>query len=267
LTDPYLQQLKLGKKISSSDQLDPVPRELSRQHVKFPKAFFGEDLWNCFEASFLLPSGLPVLLHLQVRYAAQTPNMVESKSFKLFLNHFNFETFDSVADYLKTIRVALAACVGGNVEIEAFAIDQSPAHRPLPGMRVDDFEPLPYPEQPDANLLKAEADEAPWMLHSHLLRSRCPVTDQPDWGAVIIHGMGSYRPDARSLLSYILSFRNHQGFHEACCEQIFADLFEVLQPAELSVRCLYTRRGGLDINPFRTTKSEWEPYPFLAWRQ
>lgn len=267
MSEQTLSQLKLGREVHQSDHLDSVPRSLSRKHLPANLVFNGEDMWNAFEASFLLPNRKPVLLHLQVRYPASTPNIVESKSFKLFLNHFNFSVFEDIESFLEMLKQSLSSCVGGPIQIDYFLPEQSPVAKSLPGFALDDLNPEPYPEAPDASLLRKEQSTNQWTFHSHLLRSRCPVTGQPDWGAVIIEGRGDSAPMPASLLTYILSYRSHQGFHEACCEQIFADITQIFQPQELTVQCLYTRRGGLDINPLRTSKSQWSPLPHLAWRQ
>jgi len=217
--------------------------------------------------SFLRPSGKPAVYHMQSCYAAATPNIVESKSFKLYLNAWN----DVVVPDLETFRAAasadLAACTGGPVDLTFFEPERSPAPLAAPGLRLDDLQPVRSASAPEPGLLRLAADGGDFAFHSHLLRSNCPVTHQPDWGSVIIQGRAERQPEPASLLTYLLSYRQCQDFHESCCERIFSDLCQRLQPERLEVRCCYTRRGGLDINPCRAT----DPQPAIRtqplWRQ
>ncbi|MGB0712747.1 MAG: NADPH-dependent 7-cyano-7-deazaguanine reductase QueF [Gammaproteobacteria bacterium] len=257
--------LKLGRR-TDADGLDPVPRALSRAGLNLP-AFHGEDLWNCWETGFLLESGLPQVWHMQCHYGADSPNIIESKSFKLFLNARNNEHFADVDDFAERIRGPLEACAGAAVSLVFHAPERSPTPRRARGDCVDTltFAGVDSAYRPDV-LIRADAEPGDWALHSHLLRSRCPVTGQPDWGTVEVQGRGA-RPTPEAFLAYVVGLREHQDFHEACCERIFSDIHERLSPDALTVRCAYTRRGGLDINPVRSTQSIAASDPAPLWRQ
>lgn len=257
--------LKLGKR-TNADGLDPVPRSLSRRPLNL-SAFHGEDLWNCWETGFLLDSGLPQVWHMQCRYDADSPNIIESKSFKLFLNARNNERFADVDAFAERIRAPLEACAGAPVTLSFHGPECSPAPRRAAGECIDGLEPsrLGTVYRPDV-LTGVDGAARDWAFHSHLLRSRCPVTGQPDWGTVEIRGKG-VAPEPGALLAYVVGLREHQDFHEACCERIFADIQERVGPDELTVRCAYTRRGGLDINPMRSTQPLGERDAAPLWRQ
>ncbi|MDJ0841227.1 MAG: NADPH-dependent 7-cyano-7-deazaguanine reductase QueF [Acidobacteriota bacterium] len=257
--------LKLGRQTTESS-LDPIPRSMGREGRE-ELDFYGYDLWNAYEVSFLLPSGKPTAYVMQASYDAASPNMVESKSFKLFLNAQNNRVFENADAFERFVKTQLEACIGAPVHLTFLAPDISLAPLKLPGRRLDDLEPTTIAEHYDAGLLESFEADRLFLFHSHLLRSNCPVTNQPDWGAVMIMGKGPRQPKPEALLAYLLSYRNHQGFHETCCEQIFFDLRDALEPERLEVGCFYTRRGGLDINPFRTTESEFTMYPRPVWRQ
>lgn len=264
-TDLSALRLKLGQH-TSADGLDPVPRLLSRQGRDW-STFYGVDLWNAYEVSFLLPSGKPVVWHMQASYPADSPQIVESKSFKLFLNARNGQVFADLEAFAAEVRRELSACVGAPVTLTFFPPETSPDRVVLQGSCLDDLEPSALVASYDPGLLRRQAATAPFCYKSHLLRSNCPVTNQPDWGTVWIRGRAAFAPDPAALLAYLISFRNHQDFHEACCETIFADLHQLLAPDELVVSCHYTRRGGLDINPVRATSADVAPLRELVWRQ
>lgn len=255
--------LKLGRK-TNAGELDAVPRALSRREGA---VYRGYDLWNAYEVSFLLPSGKPAVYHLQAIYPATSPNIVESKSFKLYLNSFNNRVFADVDAFSAHIKPELEACVGAEMELIFLGPDLGPTRRSLPGICLDVLDPATGAEHPDVGLLRRRESTRPFLLYSHLLRSNCPVTNQPDWGSVLISGRGPWEAEPVSLLTYLLSYRNHQGFHEACCEGIYSDLMDVLEADNLTVACFYTRRGGLDINPLRTTEKTWDIQPRPVWRQ
>jgi len=256
--------LKLGREAEDAS-LDPIPRALGRGDE--PWSHYGYDLWNAYEVSFLLPSGKPAVYHMQVSYGADSPNMVESKSFKLFLNAQNDKTFADVGAFEGFVRKALGACVGAPVRCSFLGPELFLADCKLPGRSVDGLEPTRLAEEVDADLLETRDCDGFVQYHSHLLRSNCPVTNQPDWGAVLVRVKGSRAVTGESLLAYLLSYRNHQGFHESCCERIFGDLHAAMQPDLLEVGCFYTRRGGLDINPFRTTERNHDMFLRPVWRQ
>ena len=257
--------LKLGRR-TSEGVLDPVPRSLGRQSLgESAPPFYGVDLWNAHEVSFLLPSGKPVVYHMRICYDADTRFMVESKSLKLFLNAQNSRVYQNVAAFGEFVSDALRQCVAGVVDLRFYGPDALlPVRTPI-GLCVDDLEFVAGSGiVPVGAALGEKGDFA---LYSHLLQSHCPVTDQPDWGCVSVVGRGPAKPEPASFLAYIVSLRGRQAFHESCCEKIFVDLHRALKPGFLEVTCYYTRRGGLDINPRRSTR-EGDRAPFHpVWRQ
>jgi len=258
--------LKLGRAATDA-ALDPIPRALSRHGRQAPASMDGYDLWNAYEVGYLTPTGKPAAWHMRAVYGANSPNMVESKSFKLYLNALNNEVFASRNAFADRVAADLAACIGAPVALSFLGPDESPSRRSLPGVSLDSLEPTHPASSPSSRVLKTADDARPFAFHSHLLRTNCPVTNQPDWGAILIEGHGPSAPQPETLLTYLLSFRNHQDFHEACCERIFSDLHRLLNPNALTVACFYTRRGGLDINPMRTTSLERTPCFDAVWRQ
>ncbi|AOJ81935.1 NADPH-dependent 7-cyano-7-deazaguanine reductase [Burkholderia savannae] len=244
--------------------LFPIPRAGAREQIGIGAQlpFFGTDIWNAYELSWLNARGKPQVAIATFYVPAESPNIVESKSFKLYLGSFAqtaFESIDAVRDTLK--RDVSAAC-GANVtvrlappaEFRKLQMDE------LDGLSLDrlDLEADVY--EPDPSFLTASHDEAPVeeTLVTDLLKSNCPVTGQPDWGSVQIHYVGA-PIDHAGLLRYIISFRNHTGFHEQCVERIFVDILRACKPVKLAVYARYTRRGGLDINPFRTNYNQPMP--------
>ena len=263
------EQSTLGKPVVYADQYDPsrlfpLPRADKRIELGLGSAlpFFGADLWTAFELSWLTPRGKPQVAIAQVTVPCETPNIVESKSFKLYLGSFSntrYASADEVRDRLRAdISEAVwrgapsASSVGVRLVLpEAFARE---AIEELEGVNLDrlDIDCERYAPAPE--LLTAAFDEQPVeeTLVSHLLKSNCPVTGQPDWGSVQIRYSGP-QIDQGQLLRYIVSFRNHTEFHEQCVERLFMDIRARCKPVRLSVYARYTRRGGLDINPFRTS--------------
>jgi 7-cyano-7-deazaguanine reductase len=224
--------------------------------------FFGADLWTAFELSWLTPRGKPQVAIAHVMVPCETPNIVESKSFKLYLNSFSNSKFASADEVRDRIRadVSEAAWRGApsqsSVGVKLLLPDQfdkEPVHE-LDGLSLDrlDIECTDYQPRPD--LLTAAFDEKPVeeTLTSNLLKSNCLVTGQPDWGSVQIRYAGP-QIDQGGLLRYLVSFRNHNEFHEQCVERIFMDIWRQCKPVKLTVYARYTRRGGLDINPLRTS--------------
>ncbi|MBN8430940.1 NADPH-dependent 7-cyano-7-deazaguanine reductase QueF [Microbulbifer salipaludis] len=240
--------------------LHPIPRSVSRAQLGIDGAalpFTGADEWWGFELSWLNHRGVPQVAVARFRFAASSPSMIESKSFKLYLNSFNQTEFDSAEAVRATLEKDLSAAAGSDVAVTLFDVEdpvlavQAPA-----GTCVDklDLETRVY--QPDAGLLKlAPGAATEETLYSHLLRSNCPVTGQPDWATVSITYRGP-QLDHASVLAYVVSFREHQDFHEHCVERIYCDLQQLADFAQLTVCARYTRRGGLDINPLRTSTGE-----------
>ncbi|MCY1403264.1 NADPH-dependent 7-cyano-7-deazaguanine reductase [compost metagenome] len=215
------------------------------------------DFWNCFELSWLLPSGKPVVAIGEFRIPAESPNIIESKSFKLYLNSLNQTAFESVQAVEQCLVKDLSAAAGKpvGVRVRTLAEVEAEGVHAWPGVCIDELDvSISNYEQPQPQLLRCDGERViEESLHSHLLKSNCPVTGQPDWGSVTVHYRGAAL-DHASFLAYIVSFRQHADFHEQCVERIFLDLQHLLKPETLTVYARYVRRGGLDINPYRSTE-------------
>lgn len=239
--------------------LFPIPRaakwaELGLSAETLP--YQGVDFWNCFELSWLLPSGKPVVAMGEFAIPADSPNIIESKSFKLYLNSLNQSVFTS-ADELVTVLVQdLSAAAGKPVGVRVRSLAEVTADgmQAAPGICIDELHvAISSYAQPQPELLRCDTDRVvEESLHSHLLKSNCPVTGQPDWGTLVVEYRG-LALDHASLLAYLVSFRQHADFHEQCVERIFLDLQRLLKPEHLTVYARYVRRGGLDINPYRSS--------------
>lgn len=262
-----LQGLSLGQQSAYISQytpslLQPVPRSLNRDDLglRGELPFQGCDVWTLYELSWLNAKGKPVVAIGEVFVPATSPNLIESKSFKLYLNSFNQTRCDSLEAVQALLVQDLSGCAGAPVSVTLFTLDQA-THQiaQLPGECIDNLDIEVDGYEFDATLLQGAAGReiVEETLHSHLLKSNCLVTSQPDWGSVVIHYRGP-RLDREKLLRYLISFRQHNEFHEQCIERIFTDLKHFCAPEKLTVHARYTRRGGLDINPFR---SDWEPVP------
>ncbi|WP_312565833.1 NADPH-dependent 7-cyano-7-deazaguanine reductase QueF [Diaphorobacter sp.] len=274
---------QLGKASAYADQYDasllfPIPRAGKRAEIGIDgnAPFFGADLWTAFELSWLNLRGKPQVAIAHITVPCETPHIVESKSFKLYLNSFNNTRFASEAEVRARIRADVSEAVWrgaehpGTVGVTLLlpeAFDREPIHE-LDGLLLDrlDVECTRY--QPAPELLAAHHDEAPVTetLVSHLLKSNCLVTGQPDWGSVQITYSGA-QIDQAGLLQYLVSFRNHNEFHEQCVERIFMDIWTRCRPIKLAVYARYTRRGGLDINPLRTSHPQQLPRNVRTARQ
>ncbi|MDM8350529.1 NADPH-dependent 7-cyano-7-deazaguanine reductase QueF [Pseudomonas sp. sp1636] len=239
--------------------LFPIPRapkwaELGLSAETLP--YQGVDFWNCFELSWLLPSGKPVVAIGEFAIPADSPNIIESKSFKLYLNSLNQTVFNDRGELRALLQRDLSAAAGKAVGVRVRSLAEVTAEgvATLPGQCIDELEVvISNYAQPQPELLHCLADRiVEESLHSHLLKSNCPVTGQPDWGSVVVQYRGAAL-DHASLLAYLVSFRQHADFHEQCVERIFLDLQRLLNPEYLTVYARYVRRGGLDINPYRST--------------
>lgn len=265
-------ELPLGRSVDYDSAYDPgllfpIARAAGRARLGLdePLPFHGWDLWNAYELSWLDALGKPRVAWGEFRFPAQSPAIVESKSFKLYLNSLNQQRFDNVDLVRDTLRRDLGAGVGADVEV-AVHLPETWSRFPIvePEGRCLDELPLgisryePAPEY----LRTISPAVVSRRLFSRLLRSRCPVTGQPDWGTVQIAYTGP-EIDEAGLLAYIVSFRQHQDFHEQCVERMFADILERCAPHQLCVYARYLRRGGLDINPYRSTGAEPAPNPRL----
>jgi len=243
--------------------LYPIPRQLKRSELGIADdnlPFVGEDLWNAYELSWLNPKGKPVVAVGTFRVPADSPNLIESKSFKLYLNSFNQSTFSSLEAVTATLAQDLSAAAGKAISLtlEPLATRPQAVIASPSGILLDELDIACDCYQPASELLCTQAGEViEETLFSHLLKSNCLVTGQPDWAMVVIRYRGC-PIDRAGLLRYIVSFRNHNEFHEQCVERIFTDILQRCAPESLAVHARYTRRGGLDINPFRST-GEYAP--------
>ncbi|CAM0997336.1 NADPH-dependent 7-cyano-7-deazaguanine reductase QueF [Rhodanobacter sp. Root179] len=253
----------LGKDTVYADRYDPgllfpIPRADKRAEIGLGEVlpFHGVDIWNAYELSWLDLRGKPQVALAEFHVPAASPNIIESKSFKLYLNGFAQERIADAASLTDTLLHDLSAAAGAvvNVQLHAAGGASLPVSV-LDGQLLDEQDiAIDSYGPPDADFLQADATATPVAetLVSHLLRSNCPVTGQPDWGSVQIAYRGA-PIDHAGLLRYLVSFRTHNEFHEQCVERIFVDLTQRCAPRQLSVYARYTRRGGLDINPFRSS--------------
>ena len=238
--------------------LFPIPRtakwaELGLTAQTLP--YQGVDIWNCYELSWLTPSGKPVVAIGEFVIPADSPNIIESKSFKLYLNSLNQTPFTSRSELTALLQADLSAVAGAPVAVglrTLSEVEEEGVAR-LPGVCIDELEvSIQSYHQPQPQLLQCDPQrQVTETVHSHLLRSNCPVTGQPDWGSVVVEYSGAAL-DHASFLRYLVSFREHADFHEQCVERIFLDLQRLLRPQALNVYARYLRRGGLDINPYRS---------------
>ena len=235
--------------------LFPMPREASRLPLGLAAdalPFAGIDRWHAWEVSWLNPQGKPEVAIGRIDIPASSPFMVESKSLKLYLNGYNSERMASLEAVRALIETDLSAACQAGVTVELYSPDALPGLAvQSPGESIDALDIACERYHPDPALLSAAGDTVEETLRSDLLKSNCPVTLQPDWASVIVHYVGP-RIDRAGLLRYIVSFRNHADFHEHCVERIWVDLMERCRPEKLTVFACYTRRGGLDINPWRS---------------
>ncbi len=261
--DAVLSQLTLGQKTDYHTDYCPgllqaVPRSLNRQELGIVKEqpFIGSDVWNAYELSWLNAKGKPVVALARLIVGSTSPNIIESKSLKLYLNSFNQTRFESTSELQGVMTKDLSKVAGLAVQVMLFKPDQHDAFvaNSLPGHCIDhlDIDVDHFELNPDVLAIEPSAPEVEEVLHSHLLKSNCLITNQPDWASVIIRYQGD-KIDQESLLRYLISFRMHNEFHEQCVERIFMDISNACAPSRLSVQALYTRRGGLDINPYRNS--------------
>lgn len=238
--------------------LFPISRAESRRELGLEEGqevpFLGVDLWTAYELSWLNESGLPQVAVAEFQIPSNSPAIIESKSFKLYLNSFNQTVFKSFDDVLRTLESDLSAAAGAPVTASLFTLAQSAARGVghVEGESLDNLDVVidTYEPAPELLCLTEGAAEVSETLYSDLLKTNCPVTGQPDWASVVVQYRGA-QIDREALLKYLVSFREHQDFHEHCVERIYMDLMERCQPQQLSVYARYTRRGGLDINPYR----------------
>lgn len=271
----------------SPETLYPIARSMGRDAIGWhaDKLTVGIDWWQAFEISWLNLQGISQVAMARFSIPASSPFIVESKSLKLYLNSINFTEFASWNDVQALIAKDLSACLQAEVQVKLFALNDAaslliaqPTGICIDEALADSTGKIALTEHPDASLLSNDETEAsseilannsnqPYVFHSNLLRSNCPVTNQPDWGTLAVSITTDKTVNNANMLRYILSFRQHNGFHEQCVEQIFADLSEHYEPSELMVRAWYTRRGGIDINPCRVSDMALLPAPSRLIRQ
>jgi 7-cyano-7-deazaguanine reductase len=273
----------LGKATAYVDQYDPallfpIARAPQRAQIGITgqPRFFGADLWTAYELSWLNPRGKPQVALAHITVPCDSTHIVESKSFKLYLNSFNGTRLADADEVRRRIREDVSAAIwqGGPVQASAGVrligpdeFDQQAVHE-MDGLNLDRLDIDCDHNHPAPELLTAALDEQPVeeVLTSRLLKSNCPVTGQPDWGSVQIRYAGP-QIEQGGLLRYIVSFRQHNDFHEHCVERMFTDIWQRCHPTKLAVYARYTRRGGLDINPWRTSHPGPAPVSVRMARQ
>lgn len=266
----HLEHAPLGKNSQnpnqySPDLLFPISRDENRAKLGIQSQslpFFGVDIWNAYELSWLNAKGKPQLAIATFMVPANSPNIIESKSWKLYLNSLNNHRFHSNDELIDTLKKDLSKAAGATVTVQLHSPESQSASgmKELSGKLLDRLDLEINPSQkPTSDLLSSDpslglVEET---LVTHLLRSNCPVTGQPDWASVQINYVGP-TINEEGLLRYLIAFREHQEFHEHCVEKIFIDIKNKCRPSKLSVYARYTRRGGIDINPFRADyNAEW----------
>ena len=247
---------------------------ISRRETRIPLGledelpFTGVDIWNAWELTWLGPGNVPRVATVEIHVPADSPNIVESKSLKLYLNSFAMSSFASETVVAETIARDLAPCVGAPAKVSVLPVSGTESRQAarLAGTCLDDLEISCTDWEVNADLLQADPlTVVTEDLHSHLLRSLCPVTAQPDIGSIQISYRGP-RIDRAGLLRYIVSFREHNDFHEACIERMFVEILERCACEDLTIHARYQRRGGIDINPLRTNTKE-RAFNLRLWRQ
>ena len=274
---------QLGKSSAYVDQYDaallfPIARAGKRAELGIAgePPFLGADMWTAYELSWLNLRGKPQVALAHFTVPCESHNIIESKSLKLYLNSFNNSRFVNVDAVKERLRADLSEAVWRGADRTATIglkivppelFDREPIYE-LDGLSLDRLDVECTCFTPAPELLKVLPDEAPVteVLVSNLLKSNCLVTGQPDWGSVQISYTGA-AIDQEGLLQYLVSFRNHNEFHEQCVERIFIDIWRRCRPLKLAVYARYTRRGGLDINPFRTSSAQALPQNTRTARQ
>ena len=264
------QETQLGKETAYADCYDPsllcpIARVKARQNQfgSTSVRFKGIDLWTAYELSWLNSNGLPQLAVAEFIIPCTSDSIIESKSFKLYLNSYIQTQFATMEAVQHQLTVDLSRAAGSTVEVILYQIAEYNGIKPIAepqGFCIDNQPVVIEDYAPCANLLAIDREsQAEETLYSHLLKTNCPVTNQPDWASIYISYKGP-KMDAEGLLKYIVSFRQHQDFHEQCVEKIFVDISNHCEPQQLTVYARYTRRGGLDINPFRSSHLSMPTY-------
>ena len=266
------QQTQLGQQTDYSNQYDPkllcpLPRLQGRDDLGIGDIlpFDGVDIWHNYEASWLNAKGKPQVAIVQLIIPCSSPYLIESKSLKLYFNSLNFMKFDAQDDYIKLVQQDLSTAAGAAIKVIVLPVEQSYQSNILFGFCLDeiDIDCQDYDINPQLLHCANPPQTVTQSVYSHLLRSNCPVTNQPDWGSVKITYTGA-AIEHESLLRYLISFRQHNDFHEQCVERIFTDIMRVCRPQKLTVQAFYTRRGGLDINPYRSNFESFSVFNRLS---
>jgi len=251
------------------DLLFPLSRQEKRAELGIRQTlpFQGADIWHGYELSWLNASGKPIVAYAEFIVPATSPNLIESKSFKLYLNSFNNTAFDSFEAVSAVLMRDLSAAAGAPVTVKLMPLTLAPEKivRHFSGICLDKLEVSCDTYSVEPAYLSVENDIVTENVYSDLLKSNCLVTGQPDWGSLQIVYMGR-KINHEGLLKYIVSFRNHNEFHEQCVERIFMDISKYCAPEKLFVYARYTRRGGLDINPYRANDAI-KAEDIRLWRQ
>lgn len=267
--NPLGKPTRYGQKYNP-DLLFAVPRKDAREAMGLGEElpFSGVDLWNAWELTWLDAQGKPMVATAEIRVSAGSGNIIESKSLKLYLDSLALTRYPGADDVQRLLSADLSAVAGSEVKIDLVTASSWSGRQvtELPGVCIDDRSVSCPSTDVDSSLLEIGDGKVQLeALHSHLLRSLCPVTGQPDSGSILIRYAGP-KIDASGLLRYLVSYRQHSGFHEACVENVFVDILHRCRPTRLTVYARYHRRGGLDINPFRSN-FEAEPANIRLWRQ
>lgn len=257
----------------SPQLLFPIARAESRKMLDIATAlpFFGVDIWTGYELSWLNLQGKPIVAIAEFFIPCDSEFIIESKSFKLYLNSLNQTRYETVAEVEALLAKDLSAAARAEVHVQLYPLSSpAPAHllktTALNGTLLDDLPVSVNTYHPAPELLTTSDEVVSESLVSNLLKTNCPVTGQPDWASIVVQYSGK-KIEPESLLRYIISFREHQDFHEHCVERIFNDIMAICKPERLSVYARYTRRGGLDINPFRTSHAAEQPELLRILRQ
>lgn len=260
---PSINELELGKKSDydstyNPNRLYPISRAGKRQEIGIDPAappFVGFDCWNHYEVSWLNEKGKPVVGLGEIIYDCNSPKLIESKSLKLYFNSFNNTKIKNIEELENILKKDLEAHVEAPVLVKIYPLEHAPLpiSQQLTGECIDHLDVACSVYLVEPTFLSVHDDVVEEILYSHLLKSNCLVTNQPDWGSVQIAYRGK-KINQEGLLQYLISYRNHNEFHEQCIERIFVDIMNYCKPEILTVYGRYTRRGGLDINPYRSTE-------------
>lgn len=255
----------LGKQTEYPQQYAPevlfaVPRADNRAQIGITGSelpFSGFDHWRAYELSWLSSSGKPVVAVADILVPCDSPNLIESKSMKLYFNSLNQKKFADMNAAATRIALDLGEVAGALVQVRLYPCDDALMHTAdlSGGVLLDKLDVEVTHYQPSPDLLKTGSGIVDEILYSHLFRSNCPITAQPDWGSIVVRYRGRCI-DHPALLAYLISYRLHEGFHEHCVEQMFQDILRVCKPDSLTVSINFLRRGGLEINPLRSSEPD-----------